>query len=118
MDEIGMMRVANMIMINYQVFKKDREFSIHIDLPGCDENQLTKIMDSYVFDPIYFNIKLDGEITCDPHMINYKLQNTKKFGQFNIFIRVENQDAFDYKMNLTPTFNYHNGVLILSYLKN
>lgn len=38
MDEIGMMRVANMIMINYQVFKKDREFSIHIDLPGCNEN--------------------------------------------------------------------------------
>jgi hypothetical protein len=118
MDEIGIMKVSNKIIIPYQIFKKENEFSIHIDLPGCQEYQLTRIIDSYEFDPIYFRIKLAGEITGDPDMVNYKLQHTKVFGPFNIFISVENQDAFDYKMNKKPNFDYKDGVLILSYSIN
>ena len=102
--------ISKGISVNYNIFKKDNELIIRVEMPGnCD------IKSSNYYDGEYIHLKIEGMKRRDkvPYQDNENIISTREYGEFYLDIPIKIKD-FSIK-DFPPKISNKDGIFIFIY---
>ena len=102
--------ISKGISVNYNIFKKDNELIIRVEMPGnCD------IKSFNYYDGEYIHLKIEGMKRRDkvPYQDNENIISTREYGEFYLDIPIKIKD-FSIK-NFPPKISNKDGIFIFIY---